>query len=126
MPFSSRGFRFPLTTRPTVEPLDPGRMILEMGGLDFFSLVAAAPYVAAPELILAADGLNIFSLVLLLGAAPPSSACACLDVTGCPDAVLFLSAADSDTVDERSIDVAWSGAGGSPSSSRPLLFGPSW
>ena len=45
--FSSKGFRFPLTTLPTPAPLETGRPILEIGGLAFFnSRVTVAPTVA--------------------------------------------------------------------------------
>lgn len=106
MVFSSTGFRFPLTTLPTLEPLLPGRMILEMAGLAFFiSLVDVVPMGAAAAFGLAVEGcLNMLSLALLLCGAPGSSVTPGLDWTGCPDMVRFrCSAPNSDDAEVLSI-----------------------
>jgi hypothetical protein len=69
--FSSSGFRFPLTTLPTPAPLEPGRPILEIGGLAFFnSRVTVAPTVVRFEWVLEVVLGATFSLALLLGSSP--------------------------------------------------------
>ena len=87
----SIGFRLPLTTLPTLEPLEPGLIIREIWGLAFFSSrPAEAPIVEAPELAFDMDGLNMFSLALLRAA----GSSAFVDRgTGWPDTVLFRSTA---------------------------------
>ena len=84
------GLRLPLTTLPTLAPLEPGRTMREMGGLAFFSSRPAdAPIVAAPELTLA-DGLNVPSRALRR---VDGSSRFAERGTGCPESVLFLSVA---------------------------------
>src|SRR4051812_41637765 len=84
---SSTGFRLPLTTRPTLDPLDPGRMIRDICGLAFFSsrVVVVPAALVAPALVAFAAAVlgKTFSLALLLGSSP----FAALGWTGWPDAV---------------------------------------
>jgi hypothetical protein len=89
--FSGKGFRLPLTTLPTLEPLEPGRIIREIGGLAFFnSRVVAVPVMMVVELAFAEAILGgMLSLALLLGSSP----LVVLGCTGCPDAVRFRSVA---------------------------------
>ena len=71
--FSSSGFRLPLTTLPTLTPLEPGRPILDIGGLAFFnSRGAVAPVMLVFRLDLEVVLGATFSLALLLGSSPLS------------------------------------------------------